>query len=134
MAKRRLPRAAQNPVAGAIRRAIGAGPNDLVVVQSRPRDRAPGEPIAKPPPIGSAGFERLRSKTPAELRELGCGCWDGGLFLFPREWYTAIPAGFQVETINGRIEKFEPGVTSNDVGFGCLAYGVRIGPPLDDDD
>lgn len=85
------------------------------------------------------------------LRKMGVGVWsvfnDGEddnedylnsgdvHYLFPGEWYEHIPNGFDVVDINGKQEKFEKGVSDDDVRFGCLPYGfVRnetpIGRPL----
>lgn len=72
--------------------------------------------------------------TGEQLKALGLGCWDGGLYLFPVEWYDHIPHGFPVENISGDVKRFIPGTTPRDPGFGMLAYGVRIGPALDDDE
>lgn len=66
------------------------------------------------------------------LKSLGCGTWDEPdengkvLMLFPYQWYPHIPAGFEIEDINGETERFEPGKTDDDRRFGCLAYGVRV--------
>ncbi len=80
-------------------------------------------------------WEVLLEMDAIALRELGCRPWndldDPGaehgnrlLLLFPGEWYAFIPAGFPVVTIAGRREAFVPGRTSDDIRFGCLAYGV----------
>ena len=52
------------------------------------------------------------------------------LWLFPDEWYSAIPAGLPIININAASELFVPGVTDDDIRFGCLAYGVliKVGP------
>lgn len=89
-------------------------------------------PTPADPPVSWLAFMKLFDLDDKQLRELGLGCWDGGLYLFPVEWYDSIPNGFPVETIRGNIEKFRRGKTSADRGFGCLAYGVRIGPPEDE--
>lgn len=47
-----------------------------------------------------------------------------GLFLFPKEWYNYIPAGFKVIDICMNPELFIPGESDDDVRFGCLPYGV----------
>jgi len=46
------------------------------------------------------------------------------LMLLPGEWYAKIPAGFEIIDINGCKETFQPGVTDDDIRFGCLAYGI----------
>lgn len=132
--KKRLPTSSENPVASAIRKAIGAGPNDPVSYTSRPRGRKPGWPPVQKAPAGFAEFTKLFDMTEEQLKKLGCGNWDGGLFLFPVEWYDHIPRGFPVETISGSTKPFAPGATPRDAGFGMLAYGVRIGPATDEDE
>jgi hypothetical protein len=69
----------------------------------------------------------LRSKTAAELQELGCHLWDeSGLMLFPKEWFDAIPDGFVVVSISGACKPWNKGL-SNDHRFGMLAYGIIPG-------
>lgn len=130
---KRLPHSAQNPVAAAIRKAIGAGDTDQISYAARPPDRHPSWPKPAHAPAGFAEFTKLFDMTDEQLVTLGCGCWDGGLFLFPAEWYDYIPTGFPVESIGGEVEKFEHGVTPSDTGFGLLAYGVRVGPATDEE-
>lgn len=48
------------------------------------------------------------------------------LWLFPAEWYDAIPNGFPLVDINGCNELFIKGSTDDDRRYGCLAYGVMI--------
>jgi len=52
------------------------------------------------------------------------------LWLFPAEWYDAIPNGFPLTCIDGTIEQFVRGKTDDDRRFGMLAYGlmVRLSP------
>ena len=69
----------------------------------------------------------LRTKTREQLSALGMRAFDERLMLFPYAWYADIPAGYEVETINGTIIVFEPGKTDNDQRYGCLAYGVPAG-------
>lgn len=131
---KRLPDAVENPVAAAIRKAIGASDTAPVAYSSRPRDRHPAWPAVQEAPKGFAEFTRLFDLTGEQLQQLGCGCWDGGLYLFPVEWYDHIPDGFPIEDINGDLEKFKRGASPKDPGFGMLAYGVRIGLATDEDD
>jgi hypothetical protein len=131
---KKLPHASDNPAAAAIRRAIGAGPTDPVAYSMRPRDRHPSWPAPAQAPAGFAEFAKLFEMSGEQLRALGCGCWDGGLYLFPVEWYDYIPTGFPIENLFGDVKKFEHGVTPRDPGFGLLSCGVRIGPALDGED
>lgn len=130
---KRLPTSAENPVAASIRKAIGASPTAPIRYTSRPRERHPSWPKAAQAPAGFREFGKLFGMTAKQLIGLGCGNWDGGLFLFPVEWYDHIPRGFPVEDISGNTKRFIPGATPRDPGFGMLAYGVRIGPSLDED-
>lgn len=44
-------------------------------------------------------------------------------YLFPKEWYEIIPNGFEIINIFGNKENFVPGVTDDDIRYGCLSYG-----------
>lgn len=136
MSKRihRLSPSWEHPISAAIRQAIGAGPDEVVLVKTPQFDRLPTDQVPAEAPAGWLAFLKLYELTGAQLRTLGLGNWDGGLFLLPHEWYTHIPRGFPLECIDGTIERFEPGITDDDKRFGCLAYGVRIGPPNDGED
>jgi hypothetical protein len=91
-----------------------------------------GESSPKPKPVVRLPeFDKLHLLTGKKLRALGCGGWDGGLYLFPVEWYDHIPRGLHIESISGRAERFAPGVTPRGSNMGFLAFGVRIGPPTD---
>lgn len=46
-------------------------------------------------------------------------------YLFPGEWYSHIPNGYPTLTINGDIERFEKGVSDDDIRYGCLPYGFK---------
>lgn len=49
---------------------------------------------------------------------------SGHLWLFPKEWYSHIPEGYEIIDILERKHKFQYGETSNDDRFGALAYGI----------
>lgn len=99
---------------------------------TRPAD----EPDPAAPPADRAAFEALSTMPDSALKELGLRPWgrefehDDGtetgrtLWLFPGEWYSAIPAGLLLVDINFRTRVFAPGKTDNDIRFGCLAYGI----------
>lgn len=61
---------------------------------------------------------------------MGLRPWDdeGGfvLLLLPGEWYSHIPEGYELVSIMNRKEKFKRGKTSDDIRFGCLAYGIKV--------
>lgn len=76
-------------------------------------------------------FEALPHLPDESLVALGLLRWDEAeagrrsLWLFPAEWYCAIPKGMIVETIMSRIEPFDPDTHGDDRRFGVLSYGVR---------
>lgn len=115
-------------VVSELRDAIGAGPEDMVRVATPQFERTPNMPDPSAPP---ADWGSLAEYGEVALREMGCGAWDDPdergtvLMLFPGEWYSSIPRGLSIEDINGNLETFEPGLTDDDIRFGCLAFGVR---------
>jgi len=54
---------------------------------------------------------------------MGLSQWNAVLWVYPGEWYNRIPAGLDVVDIFGTEERFVPGITDNDIRFGCLPYG-----------
>lgn len=102
--------------------------------------RPDGEPGPAAPPADREAFDALSTLPDTALEELGLRPWgrefehDDGtetgrtLWLFPGEWYSAIPAGLPVVDINFRVRAFAPGKTDNDIRFGCLAYGIAKEP------
>lgn len=127
MKKAKLPTSAKNPTARKIRKAIGVSDTAPVNYTMRPRDRDPRQPPPSPPP-DMAGFEALHKLTGKELTALGLGAWDGKIWLFPGDWYDHIPEGFPIENISNKKSLFERGKTPSDLGFGMLAFGIRIKP------
>ena len=132
----RLPCSWENPVAAAIRTALGVSEDEPVVVTTPQFERPAGWPAPESAPTSWLAWIALFECTPTQLKAMGCGNWDGGLFLFPAEWYDHIPEGLPVETVNGVIKQFQRGVSDNQRRCGCLPYGIRIGPSTDgcDDD
>lgn len=88
-------------------------------------DRQDGKDVS-PPPASAEDFEALRDLDADQLLDLGMRKWDEGLHLFPAEWYDHIPTGFEVETINGETERFDPAQQTDDRRFGVLAYGIEV--------
>lgn len=120
----------ESELAHAIRKAIGVGPYDEVDVQTPQFDRTDGKQIIEFPSTVEM-FARLKTFSPEKLKEIGLQLWDeNGLWLFPGEWYNFIPQGYEVTGISYRKEKFEKGVTDDDIMFGCLAYGLCCTPPI----
>jgi len=110
--------------AEAIAEAVGAKPGDTIEIAAPQFTRTPDMPASACPPGSSVEWSDLKKMTVKQLKELGCGNWDGRLMLFPGEWYHHIPAGYEVEGISGNKEAFIAGVTDDDIRFGCLPYGV----------
>ncbi len=123
MPKGMLP-AADSELAARIRTAIGVGPHEKIKVTTPQFDRPEHWPGPGKPPIGIENWWKLWHMNKADLRELGLGNWDGLTMLFPADWYDKIPKGFLIKNINGKVEEFKPGKTSNDRRFGALAFGV----------
>jgi len=90
----RLPPGHQNPIAAAIRRAIGVGDDALVAFIAPQFTRPDGWPEPAAAPQGFAEFTNLFKMTRQQLEALGLASFDGGLFLFPAEWYDFIPRRF----------------------------------------
>jgi len=115
-----------------LREVIGAGPDDKVQIVTPQFERSKGEPAPAPPPPDRDAWEALRTKSREALHALGLRAWAPPdvhgrvLMLLPGKWYTHIPKGYAVVSINGGDEPFEPGVTDDDIRFGCLAYGLRV--------
>lgn len=129
-----LKKSSEDPVAAEIREAIGAGPDEPVTVIGPQFERARGATTPAPPPTD---WEALRGMSRVALRELGCRTWNDPtepddefdglcLMLFPWEWYSSIPVGFVVTTINNKDRTFAPG--DDDQRAGCLSYGVKVKP------
>lgn len=55
---------------------------------------------------------------------------DENIFLFPKEWYNIIPEGFIVTGLYGEKYAFEKAIASDDIRFGCLAFGIT--KPIED--
>ena len=135
----------EHPMADAIRDAVGAGPDEEVHVTTPQFERTPDMATPASPPETREDWDALRTMTVSALKEMGLQAWNEPdkegkvLMLFPGEWYPHIPKGLLIEDINTPVEEdpnpfrlrhapeyFEPGVTDNDIRFGCLAYGVRV--------
>lgn len=116
----------------AIRKAVGASPDDVIRITKPQFTRTPDMPAVAAPPMDRVAWEQIKSMSAAALKEMGLARWDEPdddgrvLMLFPGEWYRHIPAGYEVETINGEIRKHVPSIGKDDIRFGCLAYGVRV--------
>lgn len=125
----------ENEIAAQIRKALGIGPDEYAEVTTPQHERRDGVEPAEPPLV-PAEFDQLKMLSEAELTDLGLRPWDKeeGIWLFPGEWYAHIPEGYEVTNIAGMTSEFEPGVSDDDIRFGCLPYGIRVDdPPLSDE-
>ena len=74
-------------------------------------------------------LDDIISLSPEEvLMKMGVGIWeksDDGttVYLFPGEWYDSIPEGYGVVGLDNKVSKFSKATHSNDIRYGCLAYG-----------
>lgn len=92
--------------------------------------RPAGDPPTTWTPTDREDFDSLPTRTDAELQEIGLRRWgdvpEGSgrmLWLYPCEWYAAIPEGYPITSILGEQERFRRGVTDDDRRFGMLSYG-----------
>ena len=96
-----------------------------------PHERADGKTVAVPAPERDS-FYKLSEVSEGQARGLGMQRWTesdesaGDLWLFPAEWYEAIPEGFEVEAIDGEQKRFSQRTCSRDRRQGALAYGIRL--------
>jgi hypothetical protein len=102
--------------------AIGAKEGDTINLITPQFERQDGLTI-KYIPKTIEEFDALKSMPDDKLRELGLQLWDTNHWLYPAEWYDFIPDGYEMVCISGEVEKFEKGVTDDDMRFGALAYG-----------
>lgn len=101
--------------------AIGLLPGETLVLHGPQFERTDGiAPIANP----SQMFGLLHARPEKTLRAIGMQPWDGRLWLFPYQWFSAIPHGMPVESINGSKLKWDRDVCDDDMRFGALAYGI----------
>ena len=97
-------------------------------------ERAKDAPAIASPPEDLAAWYALSTLDETALREMGFGRWcdarepdwpyDRTLMLIPGEWYEHIPNGYVVVDANGKAAVFSKATHSNDIRYGCLAYGV----------
>lgn len=141
MARGKLARASQSPVAAAIRKKIGAGPDDDVNVATPQFTREPGAVAPSAPPSTPEDWKALRSQGKKALYALGLRPWrrkfqrrDGSefgpmLMLLPGEWYPYIPEGYEIVNISFDPKQFKRGETPNDIRGGALAFGILLREP-----
>lgn len=118
----------EDALAKAIRDAIGASTYERVEVTTPQFERTDGKTITYIPTTADE-LDGLKAKAPDwVLADIGMGKWDklddGRVhWLFPGEWYKAIPEGYPIVFIDGETGAFVPDTTDDDIRFGCLPYG-----------
>jgi len=140
--KGKLKTSDKNPLAAAIRTAIGASPEEEIEFVTPQFTREPGAIDPSAPPASWDAWLALSSASRSELRERGLRPWGGfrlqppdewieddaapthEVWLFPGEWYHAIPLGLPVVGLHCEDDVFA-GDSDDDIRFGCLAFGVR---------
>lgn len=72
-------------------------------------------------------YAALHLLSKESLIKIGCQIWsvkeEETHWLYPPEWYEHIPDGFDVASISGDTESFEPGKTDDDRRGDALAFG-----------
>lgn len=122
--------------------AAGVKPGEQVTIMTPRFDHPPGAVARAAPPADRAAFDALKTMSVTALREMGLRVWGKEedadynelpngrtLWLFPHEWYSAIPDGYPILDIWFNEEVFKSGETDDDMRFGCLAFGFA-GPAL----
>lgn len=109
------------------RAAIGVAEGEAIEVITPQFTRTDGRVIAYFPRTAEE-FDALKRLPEETLKRLGLGIWErdnegAPHWLYPGEWYSCIPEGYEVTDICGEREAFKPGETDDDIRFGCLAYG-----------
>src|SRR5574341_1565367 len=116
------------------REAAGVPPITIITPQFERESGAP-----KPADGDGVQFSMLRVASKSDLEKLGMRPWNdpsepgdefGGkqLMLFPGEWYSSIPSGFEVVNIFNKRKVFVPGQTNDDIRYGCLSFGILVDP------
>lgn len=108
-------------------KALGVKQGDTLRIETTQFERTDGVV-----PVGSVdSWAMLRTLSASSLEALGCIPWDEPdehgmvLMLFPKEWHSKVPTGYEIVDINGQREKFAPGGTDDDCRYGCLSYGIE---------
>lgn len=110
-----------------LRQALGLSPGESVEIMTPQFERNDGI-IVRYCPHTVEEYAALPTYSEQTLTKMGCRKWndsDPVLWLFPKEWYNYIPNGLEIVSINGKREKFQHGVTDDDIRFGLLAYGFE---------
>ena len=109
-----------------LRKAIGLEPGEQLEIVTPQFTRTDGLKIGYFPRT-EREYDAIKAMSAENLKSIGCQIWDkeNGKthWLYPGEWYDHIPEGYEVTDIMGNTEAFAPGVTDDDIRYGCLAYG-----------
>ena len=101
--------------------AIGLQSGEGIGIRTPQFERTDGlTPVANPQSL----FSLLHAMPEKTLLAVGMQNWDDRLWLFPYQWFNAIPKGFPVECISGQKSKWDAETHDNDMRFGALAYGI----------
>jgi hypothetical protein len=106
--------------------AIGLKPGEKLEIKTPQFERTDGVQVPVTD-FSKLDWESLPMRGEATLKALGLGIWDKEddytHWLYPKEWYTLIPDGLAITSINGDNETFVRGETDDDYRFGCLSFG-----------
>lgn len=114
-----------------LKSALGVKNGDTLEIITPQFERVDGR-VIQYFPRSVAEFDALKLMSDSALEAVGCGVWDEGHWLYPKEWYWNIPNGYEVTDICGETEIFVPGKTDDDIRFGCLAFGFVKGTAAKD--
>lgn len=112
-----------NPIAKKIRDMLGVGDYDEVRCILPQFERVDGKKITYIPTTTNE-LDALKKAPPDVLKDIGLCQWDEKIWLFPQEWYDYIPEEYEIVDIFGKTEKFQKGITDDDIRFGCLSFGL----------
>ena len=117
------------------REALGLKIGDKVVIRGPQFNRTDGRIVSYVPDTPEE-YENLHKLSRANLIKIGCCIWETTKsqthWLYPGEWFESIPEGTEILSINGRREAFHKETESDDIRFGCLAYGFLQKEEQDD--
>ena len=114
-----------DPIAKKIRDMLGVGNYDEVRCILPQFERVDGKKITYIPKTVSE-FDAIKKAPSDVLKDIGLSKWDEKIWLFPEEWYDYIPEGYEIVDIFGKTEKFQKGITDDDIRFGCLSFGLSL--------
>jgi len=113
-----------SPLARKIRQLLGATDDEPIVAVTPQFTRTYGGGVYWTPKSAEE-LDKVKEAPESLLWDMGLRKFseDGGLWLYPGEWFDAIPEGYEVTDINGYVERFCKATEDSDIRFGCLAFG-----------